>query len=112
MSDAKVVAGVSSVVDGADGVQRGRLTPPYPGAEGVRLTRRAAEVRLGAPTPAFSSLWWLEAHVGLQLVGLLACPRDGLFARYHGTSVLKGAAYVLRGSATSTAFGFLTSAEP
>jgi len=115
MSDAKVVAGVSGVVDGADGVQRGRLTPPYPGADGVRFGWAVASTSgaaLGNSTPASSSLWWLEAHVGLQLVGLLACPRDDLSARCHGTSVLKGAAYVLRDRATSTALGFLASAEP
>ncbi len=66
---------------------------------------------LGSSTPTSSSLWWLEAHLGLQLVGLLACPRDDLSARCHGTSVLKGAAYVLRDRATSTALGFLASAE-
>ena len=116
MSDAKFVADVSGVVDRADGIQRGRLTPPYPGADGARFGWAVASTSgagpLGSSTPASSSLWWLEPHVGLQLVGLLACPRDDLFARCHGTSVLKGAAYVLRDRATSTALDFLASAEP
>jgi len=112
MSDSRVVAGVSDVVDGADGVQTGRLTPPYPGA--VRVGSGLHERRRSA--------WELHPHLLQPLVArsacrtatrrlARACPRDDLSARCHGTSVLKGAAYVLRDRATSTALGFLASAE-